>query len=82
MLAASGNRTHLVLSRWTTAAATGLPSLAASYDIWPENGLGLFYNVPGHIWGFCLSVTPENVSTFVSHHQQTETDRTDFLVSA
>jgi len=30
MLAASGNRTHLVLSRWTTAAATLLLSLEPS----------------------------------------------------
>jgi len=30
MLAVSGNRTHLVLSRWTTAAATLLPSLEPS----------------------------------------------------
>jgi len=33
MLAASGNRTHLVLSRWTTAAATLLPSLEPSVNM-------------------------------------------------
>jgi len=38
MLAASGNRTHLVLSRWTTAAATLLPSLEPSVNMrWPTN---------------------------------------------
>jgi len=33
MLAVSGNRTHLVLSRWTTAAATLLPCLEPSVHI-------------------------------------------------
>jgi len=33
MLAASGNRTHLMLSRWTTAAATLLPSLEPSVNM-------------------------------------------------
>ena len=33
MLAASGNRTHLVLSQWTTAAATLLPSLEPSVNM-------------------------------------------------
>ena len=33
MLAVSCNRTHLVLSRWTTAAATLLPSLEPSVNM-------------------------------------------------
>ena len=49
MLAASGNRTHLVLSRWTTAAATLLPYIflqplkLATSNLVHNLGLGLAY---------------------------------------
>jgi len=33
MLAVSGSQTHIVLSRWTTATATLLPSLEPSVNM-------------------------------------------------